>query len=689
MSKKRSADSSKRLRLNDFDRFIDFSIGSMNISTDTPQNETIAESLVHRGELLLLQGDEKGTQFFDFAAKLSPSNPKHFYQMGLALFEYGSNEGKEKTLLLACKRFKKATKLDPHFFGSWQMWGSALFLLGKTFNEHHYFLEAKDKYKKALGKSKNQTPDALADFHWEYGRLWTELALHSEEALDWHLAIKSFEIASTSQENLTASFWQDFGFACMQIGNCVNDTGFTLKAIDCYKNAVSIELSSYDAWFLLSEALTDLYQSTHDEDHFTQANECFTTAAQLGPHKIQLWLNWASILVDSGRRLKDTKRLRSAIEKCHRATICSPGNAEVTAIWSEALAALGLITDRIELIYRGQDKITEVIDSGEKAPGLFHAYGMCLFSLGQYYNEIDYYFQAIERFQEGLSINRSSPKLWHALGLTYTITGNIEGDAANFEKACRFYQRAIHLESSSVYFYDYAYALSKLGEITHHQRTLELAIAYFERALAMQKNAIYLHPNWLFEYALTLDMLGDFVEEDHYYVKSLEILNHVLMVDPEYPEIHYRLALTYGHLGELICEIDPFHRALHHFRLATLRDEENDQIILDWGLTLVHLADIYRHSEEAQPCFREAEHKIVQAARLGNVQSYYHLGCLYSLSGEFDKALRFIQKSYEFEALPHIEELYEDDWLDDLRETAGFKEFISAIESNSKMQEEH
>ena len=154
--------------------------------------------------------------------------------------------------------------------------------------------------------------------------------------------------------------------------------------------------------------------------------------------------------------------------------------------------------------------------------------------LGHYFDDCDYYYQAIEKFQEGLSIDRTCHRHWHAIGWTYALLGDLESNPETLELSLRFFQKAIDLHSSTYYIFDYASALSKLGEMTHEQHWLEEAVTQFERLLNLQKNAIYLHPDWLFQYACTLDALGDFYEEEFYYLRAIEIFSHVLMVDPDF-----------------------------------------------------------------------------------------------------------------------------------------------------------
>ncbi len=656
-------------------------------SFENSHEQKVGESFLKQGELRLLHGDPSGIQFFDLAIQLDPSNPELYYSQGLSILEFASEPGREKHLLIASKRFKVATQLRQNYFEAWNAWGNCLFHLGKTFGEHHYFLEAEQKYKKALTLAFGQTDDVMSDLYWCYGSVWFYISKRSDEPSDMHLALDAFNKASKYQDNLSPEFWHDFGDVCQKLGTKLNDLRFFFKAINCFKNAVSISISNYESWLHLACSLKTLYGFTHDEDHFSQANECFSTAAQLKSTDAKLWLQWAKILNSSGRLIKDPKRLKSAIEKCKKAENYNHNCPEVVAIWSEALTMLGLLGDKVDEIYEAQNMIIDVIDKHPDLPDLYHSLGFSFFALGKYFHDLDYYYQAIEKFQEGLSLDRTEHKLWHALGYCYCTIGQIEDDNSIFDRAHKFFQKAIAIQGNSSYYYDFAYSLLKYAEIINDEKTLDLARLNFEQALNLQKNAIYLHPDWLYNYGVTLDLLGGFSEDRAIYLKALDVLNHVLMVDPDFPSIHYQLAITCGHLAELTSEIPTYHKSLHYYRLAHKKDEENDAIILDWALILISLGNEIEDSHERELCFKDAEYKLTQAAKLGNTHAYYHLSCLFSIVGQLEKAMLFLYKAEEFDALPSSNELLEDDWLENLRITPAFQSFFSYLESQSKIND--
>lgn len=652
-------------------------------------HQEIADSLLAQGEAALLKGNLSfGLECFDSALKLNASNPKLYYAQGLALFEFGNQEGREKTLLLASKKFKAASLLNPNAFETWQIWGSLLCTLGLHSGEHHFFLDAKEKLEKATSLSEGQQRDTLAELYWDLGIVSAHLAEHSGEALDWHHAIESFQLAHSFDEGLPFDFWNDFGHSCLKFACQINDVRFYIKAINCLKTAISFEAKAYDSWCLLANCLQKLYFHTHDEDHFSQAVEAFASAAQIQPQDASIWLNWAHFLCDSAKRIADIKRLRLSIEKCQRAFALNPNDPMIQAIWGEALALLGNYTDRLDLIYDAQNKISQAIELESGDPEIWYSYGICMQAFGHYFNDFDYYYQAIEKFQGGLSIDRTCHRHWHAIGWTYALIGEMEGDHETLELSLRFFQKAADLHSSTYTLFDHASALSKLGEMTNEQRWLEAAASQFERVLALQKNAIYLHPDWLFQYACTLDALGDFYEEDFYYHRSIEVFSHILMIDPDFHLVHHRLGLALSHLGELSGEIDHFYRAVHHFRLSLKNDEENDLILLDWSTALINIAGHTHDASEVDQFYRDAEHKLQTALRLGNLQTYYHLACLYSLLGQCEKGMRCLEKARESDALPPMDEMLQDDWLDNLRSTGDFQEFLSELDHRQNFQEE-
>lgn len=653
-----------------------------------PQKQT-AEFLVSQGELFLQSDNAIGLEFFKKASELDPHNPDLLFKQATSLSLFGWTN--EKILSQASKKLKESSRVSSHDFHIWYLWGKILSQLGNLTGKLHYFLEANKKLSTAIKFASSQSSATLSDLYRLYGISWKKIGEHSQEALDTQLALDAFTNAHQHQELQSIEFWIHYGQTYLDLARCMSDVRLYVKAINCFKHALTLSEVSYEGWTALANALVLLYSHTHDEDHLTQASDCFARAVQFSPQEggeVSLWLSWAHILCQTGREQKDIKKLRSCIEKCHKAHIIDPNHPLIIGIWAEALALIGEISDRVELIYEAQAKIAEAVQLDSDHPDLSFSHGMCLLAYASYFDDVDYMYQAIEKFQEGLSIDRTCHRHWHAIASAYAHIGQNEEDPEYLERACRFYLKALSLHSSSTYLYHYALALSHLGELTHSQEWLEESILQFEKALTKQKNAPYLYPEWLFHYAVTLDALGDFHEDKYYYTRAIEIFSHVLMVDPDFSGIHHQMALAYSHLADLIEEPEQFSKAIHHYRMGLKHNEEDDSLLLDWGITLINIAEFNSDFKEVDPIYREAEHKFIQSAKMGNVHAFYHLACLYSLQGNFEKSLWFIEKSNSLNALPTIEELLEDDWLEDLRSTSLFREFLIQLEKKPHLHEE-
>ena len=630
-------------------------------------------SLHKRGEMRLVEGDLSGITYFEQAIELDPSNPTLFYEQGLACFEYGAEEKNSRVLSLACRRFKMATKLRPSYLEAWHAWGNTLAFLGKETNTSSYYLSARKKFDQAMLLVKD---DPEGDLLYDRGSLLFQLAKISGEVTDYKEAFDVYERVSECQKEQSAEFWLEYGELALALGRYVSDTTFFAKAATCFKHALSEAIASSKGWAALSRAMSELANHTHEDDHYTQASECFGTATRLDPSDATLYLDWATLLYNGGKWLNDCKRLSSAIEKCRIAYRLKRRDMRIVAMWSQTLALLGLKLDRLDMMRKAEDKIDHAIGRKEDLPELWGAYGNICLCLAQYYNDLDTYYNAIDKFQQGLSLDRSRFQLWFDLGVATHHAANLENDPKVFTRATRFFKRALdlHISATTHFFYGNALANPEADD-----SMLPIATRHMERAITMQPNVAYSHPDWMFRYGCALDTYAIGAEKESYHIKAIEALTQVLHIAPDYPEIHYHLGLAYAHYGDFMTDKDLINTALHHFRIAHTQEKESDHVILDWATTLINFADLFPDSPDSDHALREAEHKLIQAAKLGNTYAYYILGCLSSILHQYDRAIYFLEKARAFDVLPSIEELTNDDWLEGIQDYEGFRLFLDQI----------
>ena len=387
-----------------------------------------------------------------------------------------------------------------------------------------------------------------------------------------------------------------------------------------------------------------------------------------------------------GKLNKDPKKLRGAIEKCIRAKRRNKDCNLISAQWVESLALLGAYTNRLDLISEAENKIMKATDLYSDESDLWYSYGICMKAFAIYYDDIDYDYFAIEKFQIGLSVDRTNSELWNEIASTHSKIGKELEDIDMLERSIKFFTKAIDLKPvSPAIIFDYAKALTFLAELTLNQKTLEDSIKQFEIALNLQNNAILSHPDWIFYYGSALDLLGDLFEKESYYLKAIEVFNNVLLVDPDYEKIHYRLALCFSHLLEANPKTEYFEKASNCFKLATKQDLEDENVWLEWGLMLISYGFENFSDMASNQYYLEAEQKMIKSGQLGNQHAYYHLACLCSLNKNFDQAINLLEKAKEVDMLPPIEELLDDEWLDNLRESELFSQFLYQIEKKQNI----
>jgi len=645
------------------------------------KKKKLANDLLKKAEDLLLKEDLSAINLFNEAAQLDPFNPLIWYRQGLAFFEYGCQTNKEKALQLAGKNFKIAVSLDSEIFDFWWAWGNVLFVLGTLKDEYHYFLEAKKKYKHAISLSQNQKNDVLAELHRDNALIYTHIANHSGEAIDLRKAIEEFHKSLSYQKESSASFYNDLGNAYFKMGLLINEANIYMQAIEYFKKATEKSNKFADAWLSICLCYAQLYLNTLDEQYFNLANKHFEISSEINPLEAKIWLNWAKLLGENGKLNKDPKKLRASIEKCIRAKGKNKNFNQITGQWVESLSLLGAYTNRLDLIAEAENKIMKITDSCSEDSNLWHSYGICMNAYSIYYNDIDYDYFAIEKFQIGLSLDRSNYKLWNELASTHSKIGYELQDTDMLERAVKFYNKAIDIKPSSpAIIFDYAKTLTLLAEFTLNKKNIEEAIKQFENGLNIQKNALLSHPEWIFYYGLALDLLGDLNEKESYYLKAIELFNNVLLVNPNYPKIHTKLALSFSHLLEVNPKTEYLEKANNYFKLASKQDPEDDNVWLEWGLALITYAYDNLSNDPKKQYYLEAEQKIIKAGQLGNLHAYYHLACLYSLTKRYEESLLFLEKAKNINMLPPMEEMLEDEWLDNLRATDLFSPFLNGID---------
>ncbi len=459
--------------------------------------------------------------------------------------------------------------------------------------------------------------------------------------------------------------------------------------------AIEENAESYEAWLNLGCVAKRLFEISGREDHYFKAVGCLQKASTLNPDHFNIWLKWGQLLAFNAKLRRDIQLLEESSEKFSMADRCDPQHPIVISDWAEVLILMGGYYEKIELLKEAEKKIVKGIELYPTNPQLWYSYGSCLNELGRYFEDEEYFELAIEKFQYALSMNRELPYVWYGLGTSYFSLGDIRGDIQLFEKASRNYSKALDFGGvfSPQFWNDWGVVMMKIAEISQDQHHVELAVEKFEKAISIQESIEpkNIDPHWLYNYGCALDFLGDFGEDEIYYEKAVQILTQALNLDPNFSHAQYNLALSLSHLGEITMDVDCFHKANELFQEVIHHDSEDEMAWNEWGLSLLNLAQLTKdpsHPELANELYAQAESRFLTATALGCVHAYYNLACFYSLRGNYPCSMHFIEKAEQASALPSIEDMMNDEWLEGVRSTSEFRAFLIQLSAKYPQSED-
>lgn len=672
-----------------FDQLDQFKDVSKWSKMNDPEKELFARLLLKQGGIQLAQGSPQVLESFELALKVSNYSSSIYYHQGIIFAAYRDNM---RCLSWAHQAFTFAFNQNPNFFEALYCDALVLIDMGQFDNESDYLFKAIQKLEIAAKLVDFIPADfKLENLYWHWGLCYSLLGKCSGEPLDYNIAVEKFRMTEELGCN-NALFLNDYGNALAELAALLEKPEYYHEAFKQFTAAIESDPNAFEGWYNQGCCIFRLSETKFDIELIEQAEISFERASEINSEYSLLWLRWGQLNSIHGKFKHDTSLIELSLEKFSMANRLDPDHPQILAAWSEVELFLGAQQERLDMIQSARAKLLKSLEIYSENSDVWYFYGSCLNELGRYFSDETYYHQAIEKFQYGLSLERQSPLLWYGQALAHYALGELTDDPVMFEKAVRFCGKVIECGGGgfSQFWNDWGVAYMKLAEITLQPQHLELAIEKFERALKhpmAELNVDDVDLEWVYNYGCAFDLLGEFKEEPRYFEKAVQILSQVVQVDPEYHQARYNLALALANLGEVTYELDHYQKSIEHFQILLANDAEDEIVQMDFGVTLVNIALLVHddhHPEKSQALFRQAETHLLQSASLGNSQSYYQLACLYSLTDRFQYAMHYIERTQFFGALPPMEDLLHDDWLEGLRHTPSFRQFINTLSSKSK-----
>ncbi|MBA2726765.1 MAG: hypothetical protein H0U49_01145 [Parachlamydiaceae bacterium] len=642
--------------------------------------ELLAELLITKGQKLLGQGDAEALLFFEKAAEIASHSPKVFYLLGNVYASQDSNMG---FLRSALESYNRSISLSSEKVDV-DVWVALIKLLlqkGELLGEVGYFQAAKEKCQLLFSLAPTLAPNLLAQFLWLYGRSYFLAGKIYGEVIDFHEALDKYRLAAEKGLNLPG-FWKDYGDVLFELADLLDRFDLYGEAAEFYLKSIKLSHDCSESWHSIALCYMHIFEDKGSLLDFDFAKSSFENAAKLDNTNYKIWLNWGNLECEYGKQNGDAKSLQESVIKFSKASDLEPNHPRIYRHWGEAFMFLGSLTEDVQLLKAAERQLALSLEMHPESCDTWHLYGICLNELGRYFSDERYYHLAIEKFQHGITINSQFPALWHGMGLSLFSIGELNSDHHIVEKASVHFAKAIDLGAakSPQCWNDWGVALMRMAELTNDKIHIEGAVEKFQKALSLQ-DASSSHPadpELLYNYGCAMDFLGDYYDDVHYYEKAIEALSNVLTIDPEYIHARYNLALAFSHLGELVMDVDCFHRAAEQFQILLNLDNEDEMAWHEFGMTLLHLAHLIDDPAlptKSQSYFEQAEIKLMHAQSLGCSQSYYALACLYSLTENVGAGIYYLEKADVNNVLPSIEEILQDEWLENLRQTSAFQIF--------------
>lgn len=627
-------------------------------------------------------------KLFNIASNLAPDDAYIWYRRGLAL-------GAQETFTMleeSCLCFEKALSINKKLFESWYAWANMLVRRGVASKDPSYFSQAEEKFQQAeklLDGSKRQL-----EFYWHFGLAYFMMGRHSGEAGDTHKAISCYRKAKEwglAREH----FYNDFANALVELSLLINSQDLMYEAIGLYlvsldgnTNGISIVKDTPRDMAVrycnLGACYQYLFEVHHEETYFNQAEDCFKEATRLSPDFGNAWAFWGYMLLYAAKLWQDIHHLESCLEKLSRLTDFADDKPLLLSRMSEAFSLYGGNEEDLKFLTDAQELAETATIEGSDLPYTWASLALANLELGRYFSEEAYFQLAVEHAEKAISLNERIGIAWHVLAVAKFSLSEYDGDdLQSLSEASSAFSVASKCDVGRFGYMwnDWGIALLNLADITREKKHVQDAIEKFEQAILLHERV---NPVWLINYGSALDFWGDISDDDGYYEKAIEVLQHALTLDPTNIQGRYHLGLALCHEGECSNDLSFLEKGIEELQLVVQQDPEDETAWSDLGMAYMHVAELTQDPADKQvraSLYDLAEQKFLQALALGSEQVYYHLACLYSLQENGPDSYHYLVKAYESNTLPPVSDVLDDRWLEFVRSTPNFQNFIRSIKA--------
>ncbi|MCE5294888.1 MAG: tetratricopeptide repeat protein [Chlamydiales bacterium] len=628
---------------------------------------------------------QSAKKLFHLASSLAPDDGTIWYRRGLAF-------GVQESLILLEESsvcLEKALSFDNKLFEAWYAWGNVLVRRGIAQKDPSFFTQAEEKFAKA--EPLLSDPNAHLDFYWHYGLAFFMMGRHSGEAGDTHKAIGCYRKAKDL--GLTKDhFYNDFANALVELSLLINNHDLMFEAIELYLYSLDSDIpisslpdATHDRavrYCNLGACYQYLFEMHHEETYFKQAQECFAESTTLKPDFGNAWAFWGYMLLYAAKLWQDISYLESCLEKLGRLDNFADDKPLLLSRMSEAFSLYGGNEEDLKFLTDAQEIAETATIEGPDLPYTWASLAVANLELGRYFSEETYFQIAIENAERAIALNDRVGISWHVLAVAKYSLGEFENDLQLIQEACAAFSVAAKTDIGRFGYMwnDWGIALLNLADLTHEKTHVQEAVEKFERAILLHEQV---NPVWLINYGSALDFWGDISDDEGYYEKAIEVLQHALTIDPTNTQARYHLGLALCHEGELSNDISFLEKGIEELQTVLREDSEDETAWADVAMAYMNIAELTQDPADIavrRSLYELAEQQFLQAIALGSQSIYYSMACLYSLQENGPEAYHFLLKAFETDTMPPISDVLEDRWLEYLRSTPNFQQFLKRVQ---------
>ncbi len=662
------------------------------------ERELLAKALVQQGREKLLSNQsatahQELSECFALALQIAPSNSRIYWEQAGVLLKSYTCCARKADLQLAIELLEKALACSSSDLRCL----IALDLVKATMQLSDYPKDSEQvrRVDQLLTSCSNSLPHdsrRAGKVLQAWGEHYLHLGVHSGEAWELRCAVEKFRAAA----DLLAVDERDWRSTCQaldQLARLTKQIAFYREAIKCLRLQLSISHQSEDLWSRLGDISQKIYEMTGIHADYLYAERCFGNAVLLAPEKWQSWFRWGLLYIKAGRARQQIALLRFGLEKLTKADKLSPGQPLINSQIADCQCMIGSIDEDLGLLKQANRCLQRCIELEPFESLHVSRLGMCHLAMGGYFGDNQQFVKAYTFFQEAEVAFGNLPELQMGLALCCCALAETALEPQLMQKALEHFEKGQELASCQVdYLIDWATALMRFAEICGGDREMiEAALSKLQEALKLcDRLEIGPTANLLYHFGCALDFMGDLTGEEAFYEQAIHALSKAVQIDPDHYSARFNLAIVHSHIGETFEEGKSLLLAISHFEALAQTDREDELVWQEWGIALLHLAELTQGEEEtlSLPLLEEAEAKLRQALRLGALTPLYHLAGLHSVQGQIETALHYLDRSIEEKIIPGVEEIEEDEWLDSLRQhprylklMLKFKETLAKEES--------